>query len=381
MLAADLIVRLIDFLGADIGGEGAMRSARRAMQDAVKSIAGLHRWTYHYTYGRLQLKGAYSSGTVAVNSSTRAVTLATTDGTVWPSWAAAGSIRVNDVAYKVSTRDSNTQLTLDATLTPAADIAAGAGFNLYQDTYELPADFLASDHAVAEYRFGELSYVQPGEWLWAIRTAEREGPPLFYTFFPSVLFVGRFALRLWPFPDADQTLDFTYQRRPRAVKYDIVSDGNVSCTNGSTAVTGVGTRFRADMAGSTLRVGWDGVQPTGNEGNNPGAFDAVVSAVGSTTSLTLATAAPQTLAAVAYVLSDPLDVEEPGMATALAWKAIEHLAAEKNHKNLGAVTAKAKEELILAKEADARNYSRQVVGERIARRRSRRYMPQGPDEI
>lgn len=382
MLAGDVIERLLDFAGADDGGDAALRKARRALQDAIREFPGLHRWAYQYTHGRLQLKGSYSTGTVAYNSSTRALTLS---GGTWPAWAGSADVRIGDVVSEVATRDSNTVLTLSSTVCPGADITAGAAYVVYQDSYILPDDYLAQDSAVAESSFGNLEYVHPSSHLWATRAAEQSGTPVYWTVVNDRYTAGRFALRVFPFPDEDQTLDFIYQRRMRRVIFDGAapesSGGTVSITNGSAVIAGSGTDFDDDMVGATLRVsGTSSELPTGVEGGNRAAFESKILSVSSATSLTVADNAAETLTGVAYRISDPIDLEEGTMATALCWQAIKHLANELRMKDREVINSTAVERLVAAKEHDARNFSMQRIGS-SRRRVDRRYMPTGDDEV
>lgn len=376
MLAADLIERLLDFAGADSGGERSLRDARRAMQEAIRLFPGLHRWTYGYADGRVFLKAPQRDGTVDYDSATLELTLT---GATWPTWAAGANVRIGDVVSKVATRDDDTvTLILDATYNPGQDIDAGTEYVLYLDRYTLPANFLASDAAINEQWFGELQYVHPQDYMRSVRSAEREGTPTIYTFLPDAQLPGRLALAVAPFPDTDATLDYLYQRRLGTVRYDIVEAGKVTVANAGTALTGVGTEFRANMVGSYIRLSLDNTRPTGPDGTNPTPFETRITAVGGLTSLTLADAAPEAFTSVNYVISDLLDVEEGSMATALCWQANAAMAANLQMKNLSAIQAQAIASLILAKEHDARSFARQTAGPRSSRRSN--YYPTGPDE-
>jgi hypothetical protein len=377
VLAYDVIERLIDFAGADFGGDKAMRDARRALQDAVREFPGLHRWNYGYTWHRLNLNPLYNTGTVAYDATTRALTL--TGGT-WPPWAASGNLRIADVVYAVDSRDSNTQLTLDATLSPVVNLASGTAYTLYQDTYELPADFLASDRMCAEINRFTLEYVHPTSILFATRSVDNAGTPIYYTIIPSPLTPERLAARVYPYPDAAQTLDFIYQRRLRRLRYDVVESGRVTVANGSKSVTGTETTFRSDMAGAVIRFSRDATRPTSVEGGNAAAFESRIASVASATSLTLVDAAIEDFTGVAYVISDPLDIEEGTMANCLCWQAIRHQAATTRMKDRAAIDGEASAALVRAKEDDARNFSLQTAGPGYVRRLRRRHMPSGPDE-
>jgi hypothetical protein len=377
MLAADVIDRLIDFAGADKGGADTdLRHARRALQDALRAFPTLHTWEYYWTHGRVNLNPTYTTGTVAYTSSTRV--LALTSGT-WPTWAASGHVRIGDVIAKVASRDSNSQLTLDSTLTFSGDIAAGSEYTLFQDTYDLPADFVAADQPIPEGWFATMAYRHPSNHLWMTRTAERAGKPLYYTFWPSTT-PGRLALRISPHSDTAETLDFLYRRRMAAVRYDLHQTGTVTLTNASPTVAGTGTAFRSDMIGSYLRASLTPSDiPTGVDGNNPYVFQSKITAVASSTSLTVADNATENLSGVAFVVSDIIDIEEGAMGTAFAAEAIKQMAKAKRMKEKDAIAADAQKELMRAREADARNFAPKVA---LPGRASRYWWrgPTGPDE-
>jgi hypothetical protein len=387
MLACDLENRIIDFAGGDSAGDRNTKIARRIIGDTVKEWPSVHRWTYLYQHHRLFLNGAFGDGIATVNytASTRTVTLDAASvlaGYTFPSWAVGASIRINDVVGNVTAAPTSVTLTLDTNIHFADDLPDATGFLLYKDTYQLPSDFLASDKMVAEFRFGDLEYVAPREWLWATRTAEREGTPVYYTFFPdySSPQSERYVVRVWPFPDVEQTLDFMYSRRLRPVVFFTHSKGSVSVTANSATVTGVGTAFTGGMVGSTIRLSSIPQLPTGIEGVNPPAAEYVIASVQSATSLTLTANASASLSNVGFIVSDPIDVEGPTMATAFIWHCFSLAAGELRMKDRDQVTQNAMSHLLMARDADSRNYGRQVAGQPVGRRRSRRYMPGGPDE-
>jgi hypothetical protein len=373
MLACDIIERLIDFAGADVG-DRSQRQARRAMWDAWREFPGLHRWTYHYTHGRVELVASYSTGTVTYDNSTRTVTLS--NGT-WPAWAADGSIRINDVVSEVAQRIGDTQLLLSPTVNPGVDFSTDVGYTLFQDQYLLPADFLAMDCSIAETWFGELEYVHPTAWLWSQRTALRIGPPQYYTLMPARYLPGRYALYFWPTPDRAQTMDFIYQRRLRALKYDNVTAGKVNLGMG---VAGTGTNFMPDMVGSYIRVSANDKVPSNLDGSNPFAVESKITAVASATSLNTADNYTGTLNGVGYIIADPLDIEDGVMANAFIRQSILHMAKDLRMKDRQQIEGEAMEALIRAKEHDARNFSAQKAGPGGYRRANRRYMATGPDE-
>lgn len=98
-----------------------------------------HTWSFLHPFATLTSNAPYSTGTVTVVSGV--VTLAS--GT-FPSWAAQGQVLVSGTLYDVSTRDSNSQVTLhDTTL----NVDAGTSYSLYQSEITLPDNFGGFDDA------------------------------------------------------------------------------------------------------------------------------------------------------------------------------------------------------------------------------------------
>lgn len=100
---------------------------------------------------------AYSTGTVGVSSG-----VVTLSGGEWPSWAADGHISFSGTWYEVSTRDSNTQITLVNT---GVNVGGGATYKLHQEksytlqrnTYDLPSNVRSLDGGF-KYRPGDNSW-------------------------------------------------------------------------------------------------------------------------------------------------------------------------------------------------------------------------------
>jgi hypothetical protein len=96
-----------------------------------------HEWSFLRPLATLTTTTAYTTGTVTIVNGV--VTLA---GGTFPTWAAQGELTIAGTLYPVSTRDSNTQITLiDTTL----DADAGTSYSLRQTAYDLPSDFAMLD--------------------------------------------------------------------------------------------------------------------------------------------------------------------------------------------------------------------------------------------
>ncbi len=106
-------------------------------KDALSRFEGAYPWSFLYKWASLELTPAYETGTIAIASG-----VVTLTGGTFPSWAAQGDLWVEDDdetrRYSVSTRDGNTQITLNDT---SVAVTAGATYALKRHFYDLPSDF------------------------------------------------------------------------------------------------------------------------------------------------------------------------------------------------------------------------------------------------
>ncbi len=377
---SDLIAHILDYLGSNATQEAA-RDARRAALDAYRELSHAHRWMYYQSRGRVQTVAHYNTGTIAYDHTgglyERMLTL--TDG-VWPTWAARGTVLVDQVVYLVAERKSDTVVTLNIDSNPGLDVVAGTEYTIYQDTYPLPHDFLEMEQIYEARRTFWLEFGEPGEWM-GLQTA-RLGPasPRMYTIMGHPDFYGCLGLFLWPPPDNIYYLDFVYHRRPRPLKLDQVDAGLVTTTSGSATVTGDGTAWTSSMAGSVLRFSATKQDlPTGPSGGNPAASERIITSVASATSLSVDSVLGDSFSGVKYLISDPVDIEEGAMFTALLRCCEQQTTIVRIMKNLAMAQGNYRDALILAREADARSYARRSPGPRRAGYRRLANMPRGSD--
>lgn len=100
-----------------------------------------HQWSFLRPWDTITTNEPYSSGTITVANGV--VTLSV-GGQPWPSWAAGGFIAYGGKYYEVSTRDSNSQLTL-VDVSSDNDASSGTTYTLYQYRFTLPSDFESLD--------------------------------------------------------------------------------------------------------------------------------------------------------------------------------------------------------------------------------------------
>lgn len=363
----DLVEHLIDFMGANPGGDAA-RDARRAACGGLACLARSHLWNYYQTRGRIATVAPYSTGTVSFSSSTNQVTL--TSGT-WPSWAALGTIllpmtqtgntSVAQVSFEVIARDSDSVITLSTNSNPGTNLSAGTTYTLYRDTFPLPIDCTAIDRAMLVGYATWLEFENPGQWL--ARQQIYRGPalPHWYCVRGDPDYLGSMAFSLFPVPDNQYEIEFMYNRQPRPLKVESYSTGKVSVTSGFATVTGTNTSWSSRLhTGCILRFSNDGTNlPTSDVGAYPAALERVITTVNSTTSITLDSVADQTFANVAYVISDPADIEPLAMRLGLLRACEYQLGVSRNRRDRSDLEQEFLKELIRAREADSRNFSSQ----------------------
>jgi hypothetical protein len=366
---ADTVSRLVDYLGGAPSGS-VVRDCKQAAIEALRTFANAHNWTYLYTHGRIVTSPPYAEGTVSYSAADRTVTLA---GGIWPAWSADGSLRIRDVTYPVATRVSANTLTLPPSAHPDEDLIA-ADFGLWRDTYPLPDDYTAQDGTLIPQNFNGLLYTHPREWLTEELCRPRLGQPIGYTIFGDPHRPGRLAFRVAPYPDRAYTIDFVYKRAPRSLLVFAESAGKVQTLTGSQLITGTGTAFNPDHVGCVIRVSGTPNAPTAISGENPAAFESVITAVASPTALTLAEPCHDDFAAAPYLISDPIDIEEQAMANAYLRCCEMHLSMNRVMKDKPSARQQYLAALEQAKCADSRCFTGRAAGVPVMiKRRLREY--------
>jgi hypothetical protein len=373
---ADAIDHLADYLGAGTS-DAVQRDCRRAILAAYRDLANAHRWSYLYHHGRIVTVAPYATGTVAYQHAgglyERMVTLS---GGTWPTWAAGGYLRVGVVNWRVAQVKSPTVLTLDELVNPGVDVAAGATFKLYQDTYLLPADFIGQDQALYELNFGGMEYVHPKAWLFENRYILAEGVPQCYTVTGDSQYPGRLVMRVTPFPSESRTIDFVYHRRPRDLRIALENAGKATLASGQPTVTGTAGNFKPSMVGCIFRSSDNGTKaPTSTTGLYPATFESQVVGYVSPTQLTLLDNAPANYTGVLYTVSDPVDIEEGTMLNALLRGCEMQVALGRTLKDKPSAAPLYRQALVEAKSADSRPFSGRYVGQHGPFARRLRDMP------
>ncbi len=361
----------------------------------MRDLANSFRWSYLLTVGRVLTDIPYNSGTITYQATSgaypRLVTLTTTDGTSFPSWSVGAYIRVGFQAWKVSQMIDGFHLILDPQLNPGKDVLTvadiddddeddyvgtpptnGVEFQLYRDSYPMPADYIAQDQALYERNFGGMNYVHPREWLFEERFIFSQGTPQFFTVTGDVLYPGSLVMRIAPYPTDQKTIDFLYHRRPRELRLVAEVRGTATVAAQSNVVSGSGTFFNPNMVGSILRLSdTSQVAPTSVVGTYPAAFESVITGYVGANQVVVADNCPIALSGVKLVVSDALDIEEGAMLNAYLRGCESCLANVRTLKDKPDAQTLYARALAEAKSADSRTFSGRYVGDHLMTRRQR----------
>jgi len=186
------------------------------VQDGLKRVYTAHDWSFLHPLADVVTTAPYATGTITV-----AAGVVTLTGGTFPTWAADGVLKVDNQYYSVASRDSATQITLDAT---TATVSTAASYQLARPEIPLDAAFdaVSPDSDLTYYPSPERWYPPVKQTAdVTIRHLEGNNPefsrPSLYsvrtvTFDPTV--GSRKVLALYPTPDQAYTLRVPMILRP-----------------------------------------------------------------------------------------------------------------------------------------------------------------------
>lgn len=122
----------------EVRGQATSLEARQALQDSLNYVDSKSNWEFLIKEKNLNVEATYSTGTVAVNAGSAAVTGTLT---VWDTTWKYKTIKFNDrqIPYAVASFGSPTGLTLDTVLSGSTNITGGT-YLIFQRRYALPTD-------------------------------------------------------------------------------------------------------------------------------------------------------------------------------------------------------------------------------------------------
>lgn len=198
-------------------------------------------------------------------------------------------------------------------------------------TYRLPWGVSSVDAVYMPQLRIAAEYINQTDWKRIEQSPYQQLVRLAWTVLPSPSPDGYYELKIYNGYRYNESLTFTYRRRPRDLRLTgwepssragTVTFGAVtpdpSTFGTSLSFTGTDTQFSQHMAGAVIRTsGNASYHPEGLSGMHPYATEAYITAVGGTTSLSAhAPESPDGGSATKYIVTDILDIS-PTMYTAL----------------------------------------------------------------
>lgn len=361
----DLIDHLIDVFGLDGKDVNEVaRKIRRSAKEAVGSMHAAHNWEYFIRTGMITSSAPYSTGTIAYTSSTRRFTLT---GGVWPSDAEFGSIIIDGARFEVQRRVSDTVIEMDSLQTPAADIAAGTGYQWIRQRYLLPFD-VSDIREMTDTRLTScMARTSPDDTFWASEAWHTNGSPSMWCMVQSRRRPGRWEVWLGAAPEDVRQYRYLYRPRWGANEVEEISTGTVSVSaDVATFSSGVLTE---SCVGAVLRISSSADKPTNTIGRysttnmdtvenilNPAQYERVIQEVSSATSAVLNETIAAGVTTKGYTISTHVDVNREGMEEYL-YRLAEHrylMISRADPEVMRTSEYYVKKALIVAMNADAR---------------------------
>lgn len=295
----DVVEHLIS---ASFGGpqDAEQRDIRTAVHRCYTELSNIRDWSWQHAHGRV-ITSAPETGTVSSYSS----------GTLTLSTGLAGTgfshVKIGNIVSRIASRTSATVYVLDD-LVQFPSATNGDICTFYKTTYGLPSDFRNLDEPSDEFNWWSGSYVTPDEAMKMERVNFQSGTPLHWTVIKDPTSPG-WVLKLVGYPTVVETVDFTYRRSLRPLRWSGHEESARVGTVGfsGTTLTGSQTTFSDSMEGSILRLGDALSVPGPITSISPYLSEHAIASVSSATSAVLA----ETLGVGAgrkYLVSDPIDL-------------------------------------------------------------------------
>jgi hypothetical protein len=278
------------------------RDIRTAVHKAYSELTTIRDWAYYSVHGRLVTQAPYATGTVTSSGTTVTLT-----GGTWPSWAATGAfLRVGTETCRVASRTSGTVVVLDEGLGLKANVTAQP-FTLYRTVYPLPADFRNLDEPTDEYNWWAGMYLSPDEAMKVERVNRAQGKPYHWTVIKDPDSTG-WAIKLIGYPTIQETIDFTYRRSARPLRWSgHETSARIVALSSDSGVANTDDQVMPEsIQGAILRVGSSASYPGPITSITPYLSEHLITDWEDTNNFVFSPAAD--LVAVKAIVTDPIDV-------------------------------------------------------------------------
>lgn len=297
----DLVESLIT---SSYGGpqDAEQRDIRTAVHKAYTEVTQIRDWAYYHVHGRVITQAPYSTGTVTSSGSTVTLT-----GGTWPSWAATGAyLKVGTEICRVASRTSGAVIVLDSSLALKANVTAQP-YTLYRTVYPLPSDFRNLDEPSDEYNWWAGLYITPDEAMKLERVSNSSGEPYHWTVIKDPDAAG-WAIKLIGYPTQAETIDFTYRRAARPLKYSgHESAARIASLHLAGTQASSGDLIVSEgIVGSILRVGTAAEYPGPIESLTPYASEHLITGWEDENNFVVSPG--ETVSGVKALFTDPIDV-------------------------------------------------------------------------
>lgn len=253
---------IVAYILASTGGgaqDGEHQAVRQAVLHGVREVMQCRNWLWHTRIGSFTTNQISTTGSITVGS--KNITVASTEGFV-PGRTVDIAASYFPTPVRIASVSGNV-VTVDV-----AASQSGSGITIRPQTYyDLPGDLKDIDTLVTNTVGTLHCYISPQEWQRLEINTRGAGEPYYYTVMRSDLQPDRYQIRFVGVQTNNTVVHYSYRIIPQPIKYmgyeRLCRQGTVSVAlvgaSNTPVVTGVGTAFPQDCAGSYIRFGADGM--------------------------------------------------------------------------------------------------------------------------
>ena len=303
----DVVEHLI---AASFGGpqDAEQRDIRTAVHRCYAEIGNIRDWSWQHAHGRVVTR-APETITIYPESQN-----SFSYGPSLPNFGEFSHIRVGNIVSEIASIDDEGMVQLSTAVSFPEAVAGGTTATVYKTLYDMPPDFRNLDEPSDEFNWWSGAYVTPDEAMKIERVNFQAGSPLHWTVIKSPN-KSSYVLKLVGYPTAVETIDFTYRRSLRPIRWSgheaTARVGTVSVSFNE--VTGAGTSFQDNMVGSVMRLGDSSEIPGPIASMNPYTAERAIADTGVSSSsldLVLPYVYGSVPAGTKYLVTDPIDLPE-----------------------------------------------------------------------